>query len=150
MRASAARSRCRGRSEPGAARSRPADIIREAGALRRSLEAGFREEVVTSLYGEVERVARRAVRDEGSRPLELDQSIDRIVTSRLLGLPLMMLILAVIFWLTIIGANVPSAMLASGVVRDRRCRRGVVHQLGRRRGGSPASSGTACSAAWRG
>src|SRR5688572_32953196 len=93
----------------------PADIIREAGALRRSLAAGFRQEVVTSLYGEVERVARRAVRDEGSRPLELDQKIDRIVTSRLFGLPLMLLILAVVFWLTIIGANVPSAMLASGL-----------------------------------
>jgi ferrous iron transport protein B len=93
----------------------PGDIIREAGALRRSLEAGFREEVVTSLYGEVERVARRAVRDEGSRPLELDQKIDRIVTSRLLGLPLMLLILAVVFWLTIIGANVPSAMLATAL-----------------------------------
>ena len=42
------------------------DIIREAGALRRSLEGGFREEVVTSLYDEVERVTRRAVRDHGS------------------------------------------------------------------------------------
>ncbi len=93
----------------------PADIIREAAALRRSLTSGFREEVVTSLYGEVERVSRRAVRDEGSRPLELDQRIDRIVTSRWLGLPLMLLILAVVFWLTIIGANVPSAMLASAL-----------------------------------
>ena len=93
----------------------PGDIIREAGALRRSLEAGFREEVVTSLYGEVERVARRAVRDEGSHPLELDQKIDRVVTSRVFGLPLMLLILAVIFWLTIIGANVPSAMLATAL-----------------------------------
>jgi ferrous iron transport protein B len=91
----------------------PADIIREAGALRRSLHSGFREEVVTSLYGEVERVARRAVRDAGSRPLELDQKIDRIVTSRIFGLPLMLGILAVVFWLTIIGANVPSAMLAT-------------------------------------
>ena len=93
----------------------PADIIREAGTLRRSLEAGFRDEVVGSLYSEVERVARRAVRDQGSRPLELDQKIDRIVTSRLFGLPLMLLILAVIFWLTIIGANVPSAMLATAL-----------------------------------
>lgn len=93
----------------------PADIIREAGTLRRSLEAGFREEVVGSLYSEVERVARRAVRDQGSRPLELDQKVDRIVTSRVFGLPLMLLILAVIFWLTIIGANVPSAMLATAL-----------------------------------
>jgi ferrous iron transport protein B len=93
----------------------PADIIREAGALRRSLETGFREQVVSSLYGEVERVSRRAVRDEGAKPLELDQKIDRIVTSRWLGLPLMLLILAVVFWITIIGANVPSAMLAAGL-----------------------------------
>jgi hypothetical protein len=41
----------------------PGDIVREAAALRRSLEAGFREEVVTSLYGEVERITRRAVQD---------------------------------------------------------------------------------------
>jgi len=93
----------------------PADVIREAGALRRSLEAGFREEVVSSIYGEVERVSRRAVNDQGSRTLELDQQIDRIVTSRLFGLPLMLLILAVVFWLTIVGANVPSAMLASAL-----------------------------------
>src|SRR5687768_14324148 len=93
----------------------PADIIREATALRRSLTSGFREEVVTSLYGEVERVSRRAVRDEGSGPLELDQRIDKLVTSPILGLPLMLLILAVVFWLTIAGANVPSAMLATAL-----------------------------------
>mgnify|MGYP002629357719 CR=1 FL=1 len=92
----------------------PADIIREASSLRRSLEGGFREEVVTSLYGEVERITRRAVRDSGAGPLELDQRIDRVVTSRWLGLPIMLVILAVIFWLTIVGANVPSQMLATG------------------------------------
>jgi ferrous iron transport protein B len=93
----------------------PADIVREAASLRRSLAAGFREEVVTSLYGEVERITRRAVRDAGAHPLELDQRIDRIVTSRALGLPLMLAILAVIFWLTIVGANVPSQMLATAL-----------------------------------
>jgi ferrous iron transport protein B len=98
-------------SEPAAVSA--SDIVREAAALRRSLQAGFREEVVTSLYGEVERITRRAVRDSGARPLELDQRIDRIVTSRAFGLPLMLGILAVIFWLTIVGANVPSQMLAA-------------------------------------
>ncbi len=92
-----------------------AGVIREAAALRRSLETGFREEVVTSLYGEVERITRRAVQDAAAAPLELDQRIDRIVTSRLLGLPLMLVILAVIFWLTVVGANVPSQMIATGL-----------------------------------
>jgi ferrous iron transport protein B len=98
-------------SEPAAVSA--SDIVREAAALRRSLQAGFREEVVTSIYGEVERITRRAVRDSGARPLELDQRIDRIVTSRVFGLPLMLGVLAVVFWLTIVGANVPSQMLAT-------------------------------------
>jgi ferrous iron transport protein B len=35
------------------------------------------------------------------------------VTSPVFGLPIMLIVLAVIFWLTIAGANVPSAMLAT-------------------------------------
>jgi ferrous iron transport protein B len=95
----------------------PADIVREAANLRRSLEAGFREEVVTSLYTEVERITRRAVRGTVGKTLELDQRIDRIVTSRAFGLPLMLGMLAVVFWLTIVGANVPSQMLAQALFR---------------------------------
>jgi ferrous iron transport protein B len=102
-------------SEPAA--SSPADIVREAANLRRSLEAGFREEVVTSLYTEVERITRRAVGGTVGKTLELDQRIDRIVTSRAFGLPLMLGMLAVVFWLTIVGANVPSQMLAQALFR---------------------------------
>src|SRR5690606_33829024 len=60
--------------------------------------------------------ADRAVRygAEG-RKWDLDQRIDRIVTSRLLGLPIMAVILATIFYLTILGANVPSQMLATAL-----------------------------------
>ena len=50
---------------------------------------------------------------EGQSRLDWDQRIDRLVTSPIFGLPLMLFILAVVFWLTIAGANVPSAMLAS-------------------------------------
>ena len=92
-----------------------AELIREAAALRHSLQSGFREEVVTSLYGEVERITRRAVREAGSQSLALDQRIDRIVTSPIFGLPLMLVVLAVIFWLTVVGANVPSQMIAVGL-----------------------------------
>ena len=44
---------------------------------------------------------------------DLDRTLDGILTSRWLGFPLMLAILAVVFWLTIEGANVPSAMLAT-------------------------------------
>jgi ferrous iron transport protein B len=43
----------------------------------------------------------------------MDRTIDKIVTSRRWGFPLMILLLAIVFWLTISGANVPSQMLAT-------------------------------------
>jgi ferrous iron transport protein B len=93
----------------------PPQVLAEAARLRRTLPGSFREEVVSSIYAEVERVARRAVRTAGTSGTDLDQRIDRLVTSRWLGLPLMVLLLAVVFWLTITGANVPSAMLAQAL-----------------------------------
>ncbi|MDD5946123.1 MAG: ferrous iron transport protein B [Clostridia bacterium] len=41
----------------------------------------------------------------------LDRRLDRIFTSRLTGFPVMTALLAVIFWITITGANMPSAVL---------------------------------------
>jgi ferrous iron transport protein B len=88
-------------------------VIRRAEELRRGLTGNFRDEAVSSIYAEAERLARRVVRTDDNQRLDWDQRIDRIVTSPVLGLPLMLAILAVVFWLTIAGANVPSAMLAN-------------------------------------
>lgn len=43
----------------------------------------------------------------------IDRKIDRIVTSKLLGIPLMIGLLSVIFWITIVGANYPSEVLSN-------------------------------------
>lgn len=88
-------------------------IVRRAEELRRGLTGNFRDEAVSSIYAEAERLSRRVVKREGERRLDWDQRIDWLVTSPIFGLPLMLLILAVVFWLTIAGANVPSAMLAN-------------------------------------
>lgn len=42
-----------------------------------------------------------------------DRAIDRVVTHRILSIPLMLVMLAGIFWLTIVGSNYPSALLQS-------------------------------------
>ena len=88
--------------------------LARAAELRQSLGVSFRDEAVRSIYGEAARVAARAVRSAGGRDADFDQRIDRLVTSPIFGLPIMGLLLATVFWLTIAGANVPSAMLASG------------------------------------
>jgi ferrous iron transport protein B len=98
---------------PASDRPDPDAVIRRAEELRRGLTGNFRDQAVSSIYAEAERLSRRVVKREGERSLDWDQRIDRLVTSPVFGLPLMLLILAVVFWLTIAGANVPSAMLAT-------------------------------------
>jgi ferrous iron transport protein B len=87
--------------------------LQRAAQLRESLGANFRDEAVRSIYTEATRIASRATASSGRRA-DFDQRIDRIVTSPIYGLPIMAILLATVFWLTIAGANVPSAMLADG------------------------------------
>ncbi len=91
----------------------PEVVVQRARSLRQALDTSFRDEAVKSVFLEAERVARRAAGPTGTRGWDFDQRIDRIVTSPVLGLPLMLLILAVVFWLTITGANYPSQALAT-------------------------------------
>ncbi len=42
----------------------------------------------------------------------LDRKADRILTGRKFGIPVMILLLGVIFWITVSGANIPSAFLS--------------------------------------
>jgi len=42
-----------------------------------------------------------------------DRKIDKILTSKKFGIPIMLLFLGIIFWITIVGANYPSQMLSN-------------------------------------
>ena len=93
----------------------PEAMLARAATLRRGLSAGFRDETVRSIYTEAERIARRAVHTSGEKRWDLDQRIDRWITSPWLGLPLMALVLGTVFWLTITAANVPSQIIANAL-----------------------------------
>jgi len=41
-----------------------------------------------------------------------DRKIDRILTNKIIGIPIMIILLAIIFWITLIGANYPSELLS--------------------------------------
>ena len=45
-----------------------------------------------------------------------DRRLDRLLTSPTVGLPVMLLLLGLVFWLTIWGANTPSALLSRGLM----------------------------------
>ncbi len=90
------------------------EILEAASALRWKLTPNFHDALTESVYAEAQRIANRAaMRGIKRAKFDLDRTLDRWLTSRWLGFPLMLAILAVVFWLTIAGANVPSQMIAS-------------------------------------
>ena len=90
------------------------EILEAASALRWKLSPNFHDALTESIYAEAQRIANRsAVRGIKRAKFDFDRTLDRWLTSRWLGFPLMLAILAVVFWLTIAGANVPSRMIAS-------------------------------------
>ena len=89
-------------------------LLEAATKLRWELPADFHDIVTQHAFGVAERLAARVQMTGLKRAgFAFDRKLDELLTSRLFGFPLMLLILAVVFWLTIAGANVPSAMLAS-------------------------------------
>lgn len=88
------------------------EILAKAESLRNNLSTGFRDEIVKSLYTEAENIAKRAVKSTSDKKYDFDQKIDRLVTSPYTGLPIMLLLLGLIIWLTVSGANVVSGWIA--------------------------------------
>lgn len=58
-------------------------------------------------------ICSRCVNYKNGEPHSLDRKLDRIVTSKALGFPIMIMLLILILWLTIVGANYPSSALSS-------------------------------------
>lgn len=89
------------------------DILDAAARLRWEIGSNIHETLVEAIYTDAARIADRAVSYPDKPPrFNLDRTIDRLVTSRLWGFPLMVLLFTLVFWLTIAGANVPSGWLA--------------------------------------
>jgi len=101
--------------------SPPADgadsVLAAASAARWKLGEDFHDRVTQAIYGAAEGIAAR-VQKTGLRraKFDLDRNLDRLLTDRRTGFPLMVGMLAVVFWLTISGANVPSHLLADALI----------------------------------
>ncbi len=93
--------------------SSPDDILAAAQSLRWDVGGDFHEHLMEAIYTDAANIADRAVTRPDEKPrFDFDRTLDRILTSRLWGFPLMLVMLTIVFWITIAGANVPSAMLA--------------------------------------
>ncbi len=72
----------------------------------------FRDHIVSQLVQTAEKISSMVVTYDNAKYNHTDRKIDRILTSRIFGIPIMIGLLGVIFWLTITGANYPSGKLA--------------------------------------
>ena len=89
-------------------------VLRTARRRRWDLPTDFQDTITEHLYAAAQEIAdgtqMRGLKRAG---FDFDRTLDRLLTSRWLGFPLMLAILAAVFWITIEGANVPSRMLAA-------------------------------------
>lgn len=72
----------------------------------------IRDNIVNTIMKKCEYIFKKSVTLHNPSCNMRDRKIDKILTSRLTGIPIMLLLLALIFWITIVGANYPSQWLS--------------------------------------
>lgn len=88
--------------------------------------------VARATVSESERICRGAISVKNPPSKSREERIDKAVTGKLLGYPLMLLLLVAVFWLTISGANYPSEWLSAlfsrlRLVLEKLCESAGVH-----------------------
>jgi ferrous iron transport protein B len=89
-------------------------ILSTANNLRWEIGEHFHDTLMESIYSNASSIAKRAVTLPAEKAtISWEKTVDKILTSPYTGFPIMFLILGVVFWLTIVGANIPSGLIAS-------------------------------------
>ena len=90
-----------------------ARVLRIADEYHKILGDSYRNDLVEAIYAQATTLINASVStDFSARSFRIDRAIDRIVTHKIWGFPIMFLLLAGVLWITIIGANYPSQWLS--------------------------------------
>lgn len=73
------------------------------------------DRLVSAIVLHAEEIACDVITYQKNSHHALDRRLDRIFTSRKTGFPIMLLLLLMVFYLTIVGANIPSAILSDAL-----------------------------------
>ena len=71
----------------------------------------FKDFITSDIMKYAEKICQEVYTFESQDYSTKDRKIDKILTSKYFGIPIMLLFLGLIFWITIIGANYPSQLL---------------------------------------
>ena len=72
----------------------------------------IREQISEENYNYANKLKEKYVRED-IKKINRDKKIDDIITSKIFGIPIMLTLLGLIFWITIQGANIPSQILSN-------------------------------------
>ena len=73
--------------------------------------SSFKDIIVSTIMYNSEKISLDVIRCKRQNYSVRTNKIDKMLTSKLTGIPIMLLFFALIFWITITGANYPSALL---------------------------------------
>ncbi len=73
----------------------------------------LKDSIVYSIVKKAESICKECVSFQKDNYNSMDRKIDKILTSKATGIPVMIILLAIIFWLTITGSNYPSELLSN-------------------------------------
>lgn len=86
--------------------------VRELLASNDIDESNFRDYVVSSIVRKAEEICNEVLFYDFASRSSCNKKIDKILTSKKFGIPIMVVFLGIIFWITITGANYPSSLLS--------------------------------------
>ncbi|ADL11565.1 nucleoside recognition domain-containing protein [Acetohalobium arabaticum] len=69
------------------------------------------DQMVKDIYTKAERIANRNTKVKEGKTSNWEEKLDRILTSKWTGFPIMLLMLGGVFWITLVGASYPSSIL---------------------------------------
>ena len=88
-------------------------ILALASSLRWEMGQDYHDKLTEGIYADASAITSKVLDQDGIKSnYTFDRKLDQILTSKKFGFPIMLLILSVVLWLTIQGANYPSGMLA--------------------------------------
>lgn len=73
----------------------------------------IRDRIVSKIVKKSEHIYQNCVHLENEHYNDRDRKIDKILTSKSTGIPIMIVMLGIILWITIVGANYPSDILST-------------------------------------
>ncbi|NLG85911.1 MAG: ferrous iron transporter B [Firmicutes bacterium] len=87
--------------------------LQQARQLAANLPAPSHDQVVCSIFDTAQTIAEQSVKKMPTSKINWQERLDHVLTSPILGFPVMMVLLVIVFWLTLEGANYPSELLST-------------------------------------